>query len=113
MSLFFFKGGGASTAFFKDGQFYPGPQLVVARILPGGVQINKDEVLVFNGYDGGLLSKADIYNVQTGSWTDVGPSPGSSYQDSAVLIQGSDGEDIVFITGIKFVMMLLSINSSS
>ena len=113
LSLFFFKGGGASTAFFKDGQFSPGPQLVVARISPGGVQINKDEVLVFNGYDGGLLSKADIYNVQTGSWTDVGPSPGSSYQDSAVLIQGSDGEDIVFITGIKFVMMLLSINSSS
>ena len=99
--LFNFKAGLTDTAIYEDGQFSPGPELTETgpAILPSGVQLNKDEVLVFNGFDVYQKSEAAIFNFQTSSWTDVGPSPAQTYHTRGILIQGSDGEDIVFISG--------------
>ena len=84
---------------YDDGQFSLGPELFVPGMNWGLVQISEDEVLAFNGYHNGVTSNTGIYNFQIDSWTDVGPTPASTYHNRGVLIKGSNGEDIVIITG--------------
>ena len=99
--------GTTKTSIFDNGVFSDGPALMYAARFPSGVELNEDEVLVFNGNDNGALNKAAIYSFQAGSWTNAGPTPAaSSSRHSAVVTHESSGEDIVIITG-KFPFLFL------
>lgn len=87
------------TTLFEDGVFTLGPELVNPRLLMSAVQISGTQVLVFNGYNIGVHDDANIYDFQTGQWTDVGPSPAPTYNSASVLIKDAQGEDLVFIIG--------------